>query len=162
MMNWKFWSVVSAAVLLSACSGSGTGNVPNYGEDPTPTPSMTPVSDVDGDSVPASQDCNDSDASVTVAVTWYVDSDSDGYGNADQSFTACLCPVGYVSNAEDCDDGNVSINPSASETCNGEDDDCDGVIDPVDSEGVGTWYVDQDDDGYGDSEQYLIACYPFS
>ena len=47
---------------------------------------------------------------------------------------------------EDCDDGNPLINPDAAELCNGVDDDCDGE---TDNSSDGTWYLDQDGDGYG-------------
>jgi uncharacterized protein (TIGR03382 family) len=61
------------------------------------------------------------------------DDDGDGY-------TDSTC------GGDDCDDTDSSINPGASETCNGVDDDCDSSID----EGVTTtYYIDSDGDGYG-------------
>lgn len=55
----------------------------------------------------------------------------------------------------DCDDENPEINPSASEVCNGVDDDCDGEID----EGVlNIYYQDFDEDGYGNPDENLEAC----
>jgi hypothetical protein len=52
---------------------------------------------------------------------------------------------GYDS-TKDCDDNNKDVNPGATETCNGIDDNCDTQID----EGVKTtFYVDGDGDNYG-------------
>jgi hypothetical protein len=66
-------------------------------------------------------------SSSCVNSTFYRDSDSDGYGNASWSILNCTSPAGYVSNSLDCNDGNPSIHPGASETCgNGVDEDCSG------------------------------------
>ncbi len=47
----------------------------------------------------------------------------------------------------DCDDMDLNINPDASESCDGVDNNCDGAVD----EGVTTtYYTDVDGDGYGD------------
>jgi hypothetical protein len=61
--------------------------------------------------------------------TYYEDADGDGYGVPDSSTTACTLPPGYSSLDSDCDDGDEGIHPGAYEFCDGEDDDCDGVID---------------------------------
>lgn len=62
--------------------------------------------------------------------TYYEDADSDGFGNPNVSFEACSAPEeGYVENNLDCDDGNASVNPGATELCNGIDENCDGNID---------------------------------
>ena len=57
----------------------------------------------------------------------------------------------------DCDDGEATIHPGATEQCDGIDQDCDGEID----NGVGTtYYQDLDQDGYGDEAVALQACEP--
>ena len=38
-------------------------------------------------------------------------------------------PAGFVDNSSDCDDTNFNINPDATEVCDGNDNDCDGVSD---------------------------------
>jgi hypothetical protein len=58
----------------------------------------------------------------------------------------------------DCDDKRALSNPDATETCNGEDDDCDGVVDEDESADVVTWYRDYDNDNYGDPETTDIDC----
>ena len=60
---------------------------------------------------------------------WYADSDGDLFGNSALSTYNCLQPNGYVVDSQDCDDGDVAVNPDATEVCNGIDDDCDGDSD---------------------------------
>ncbi|MFN4254236.1 MAG: MopE-related protein, partial [Saprospiraceae bacterium] len=61
---------------------------------------------------------------------FYADNDGDGYGNSFYSQFACTAPSGYVSNFDDCHDGNADIHPGAPEICvNNLDDDCNGTID---------------------------------
>ena len=68
-----------------------------------------------------------------VSSLFYADTDSDGYGNNSVLTVACAQPVGYVSNADDCDDSDAAINPDT------------------------VWYVDADSDGYGDSNSPSIT-----
>ena len=81
--------------------------------------------------------------------TFYIDYDGDGFGTDTEYFTLtdCDAPDGYVSNADDCDDTNPMVHPSATEVCDGEDNNCDGATD----EGLrSTQYLDADGDGFGD------------
>ncbi|MBK7755830.1 MAG: hypothetical protein IPI35_05325 [Deltaproteobacteria bacterium] len=58
---------------------------------------------------------------------------------------------------EDCDDDDAAVNPDATETCDGLDNNCDGQTD----EGVLTTYTtDADGDGYGDDSTATEACAP--
>ena len=67
-----------------------------------------------------------------------VDADGDGY-----------------SALEDCDDNDASAFPGNPESCDGVDNDCNGVVD----DGVqGTFYADSDGDGYGDATLPTEAC----
>ncbi|RLB85821.1 MAG: hypothetical protein DRH26_18020, partial [Deltaproteobacteria bacterium] len=63
--------------------------------------------------------------------TWYIDYDSDGFGDPNSSAVAITQPSGYVTNTKDCNDSDSSINPDVSESCNGVDDNCDFLIDDV-------------------------------
>jgi hypothetical protein len=64
---------------------------------------------------------------------WYLDSDGDGYGDPDHRRSACERPDGYTGDHTDCDDDDARINPRADEVCDGEDNDCDGVVDSTGS-----------------------------
>ncbi|MCY1015339.1 putative metal-binding motif-containing protein [Pyxidicoccus sp. MSG2] len=58
--------------------------------------------------------------------TWYPDDDGDGYGRNAGSQQTCVQPAGaYVSQGNDCDDGNTFTHPLATEICDGLDNDCD-------------------------------------
>ena len=104
--------------------------------------------------------CNSSiDENVTN--TYYLDNDGDGYGYALSTTQACSVPSGYVSDTSDCDDNSAVVNPSASEVCDGVDNDCDGYSDDgdssLDSSTTTTWYLDADGDGYG-ATSYVNRC----
>jgi len=61
--------------------------------------------------------------------TYFQDLDGDGFGNPSVSLVSCSQPIGYVTNNTDCNDGNAAVRPTATEVCNGIDDDCDGIVD---------------------------------
>ena len=87
--------------------------------------------------------------------TYYIDTDADGYGNASVSQIACTQPQGYVSNPDDCNDSSAAASPVATEICDGIDNDCNGATD----EAVElTFYLDYDQDGFGDPNQPYNGC----
>lgn len=88
-------------------------------------------------------------------VTSYLDSDRDTYGNASTSFTGCTVPTNYVLNSDDCDDFNANVHPNMVETCNDIDDNCNSIIDELVKI---TYYVDNDNDAYGNSSDSILAC----
>ncbi len=120
--------------------------------------------DNDGDGYAACEECDDSRADVNPGAsevcngldddcngtiddgaadmaTWYQDSDLDGYGST-TSVTQCDAPAGYIADGGDCDDTNRRVNPSASEVCDGVDNDCDGLIDePYNNKGGSPSFV---------------------
>ncbi|MFM7204938.1 MAG: MopE-related protein [Myxococcota bacterium] len=126
--------------------------------------------------VSTSTDCNDSDASIYpgnaetcdlkdnncnnqtdegVTSTYYVDGDGDGFGDPNRPQQACAAGNGLVSNNTDCKDSDTSVYPGATETCDLKDNDCDTQID----EGVkNTYYLDADEDGYGNPSKSTQAC----
>jgi hypothetical protein len=102
-------------------------------------------------------DCNDNDDQIGEEEMYYTDADSDGFGDADAVATISCTPVaGSVTNNEDCDDADDQVNPSATEVCDGIDNNCDGNTD----EGLTqvTYYEDADNDTYGDPASSVTDC----
>ena len=64
--------------------------------------------------------------------------------------------------AYDCNDDNPAISPSASEVCDGMDNDCDSLVDDLDDSldtSTGSpWHPDGDGDGWGASDETVMAC----
>jgi hypothetical protein len=79
---------------------------------------------------------------------WYLDADLDGYGDSSSFVWACSPSLGWVADATDCDDSLGVVSPDGIEACNGIDDDCDGLIDPLGSVGATVFYLDGDGDGF--------------
>jgi len=98
------------------------------------------------------------DTDTESGVTYYLDSDEDGYGDPDTSTISCTLPVGYVEDDSDCMDSDASVNPDGMEICNGIDDDCSGSID--DGFELLVWYSDNDGDGRGDPLHSVLSCFP--
>ncbi len=65
-------------------------------------------------------------------ITWYRDSDGDGYGDPNNSIVSNTTgPDGYVRDNRDCNDGNPNVNPSTPERCDGADNNCNGIVDEI-------------------------------
>jgi len=97
-------------------------------------------------------------------VTTYEDLDGDGVG-AGASSRACVAPEGWADVDGDCDDGDANNTPGADERCDGVDNDCDGLVDDDDvnlAVDEATWYIDDDNDGFGDdtTADPLLRCLP--
>jgi hypothetical protein len=107
----------------------------------------------------ADDDCDREidEAGAAGGADWYPDADGDGYGVPGEPISGCDAPDGYGKGQEDCDDADASVNPGATETCDDEDDDCDGAVDDDAIDGS-TWYDDGDGDGFGDTSTGTVAC----
>ena len=101
-------------------------------------------------------DLDDDDA---VEETFYTDADGDGFGDNSAEVVACGQPDGTSRQGDDCDDVDATVNPSADELCNEEDDDCDGLVDDDDTVvDPPVWLTDADGDGFGDDTTGVSAC----
>jgi hypothetical protein len=112
-------------------------------------------------------DAKDNDCDGTVdesdaldSIEWFPDSDFDSYGEPGYGVMSCSRPSGYVDNDQDCNDGNSDISPSAFETCDDVDNDCDGAVDDDDPDiaDAQVWYLDDDGDGFGDVDSSQESC----
>jgi hypothetical protein len=106
-------------------------------------------------------DCNDADPAYNPGATEedcedpndYNCDGSVGYADADgDGFAACA----------ECNDGDAAVHPDATEVCNGDDDDCDGLVDDdddsLDLASASPVYADLDADGYGDPATAAWMC----
>jgi hypothetical protein len=170
--------------LFLACDKPGDAKDPGEKVDTGGPPVEEPV-DADGDGSVEADDCNDNDANVnpdaeeicdgvdnncddeidndaTDALTFYQDTDGDGFGNPEMMEAACEAAEGYVDNMDDCDDSSGDINPDAAEVCDEMDNDCDGDVDDadedVDLETGMMVYADTDTDGLGDMAAGMMSC----
>ena len=102
-------------------------------------------------------DCNEStDEGVTII--YFLDSDGDGFGDEFSSVETCDRPQGYVDNIGDCNDIDATVNPLIPETCDGVDNNCDGNVDEAGAVGSSGWYLDDDGDGFGDVNNFMVSC----
>lgn len=61
---------------------------------------------------------------------FYIDVDGDGFGVDGSAESRCERPLNYADVGGDCDDASASVNPDAAESCDGIDNNCDGILDP--------------------------------
>jgi hypothetical protein len=119
-------------------------------------------------------DCDDTDAMVNPSIyadcedgrdedcdgeidegpdsTFYRDADGDGFGDADDTMSACAPPDGWVWDDTDCDDTSDAVHPDHREDCHDViDNDCDGFGDDEDPD------CDCPDHGYVEDEDLGTA-----
>lgn len=104
------------------------------------------------------EDCDGvADNDPVDSLPFFADVDGDGFGDSERTGEACFSshPPATVLNNQDCRDDDELFNPDANEVCDGEDNDCDGLVDDDDSSlDVRTAtrrYFDGDGDGFGRS-----------
>lgn len=95
-------------------------------------------------------DC-DGKAESSTEQTFYQDQDGDGWGTEALTEVGCLPSPGFAARAGDCDDLNGLKHPFAPERCDALDNDCSGQADDA------QYFIDQDQDGFGRSEQPALC-----
>ena len=74
--------------------------------------------------------CDGQADEVKEQAPWFADVDQDGYGDpGSQPVYSCYRIKGRVLSFNDCDDGDRTINPNATEICDGKDNNCNGAAD---------------------------------
>ncbi|MCO4748193.1 MAG: matrixin family metalloprotease [Proteobacteria bacterium] len=125
--------------------------------DPNVNPGATEVCDagnVDEDCDGGADDADPQGASGTSTV--FVDGDGDNFGTG-AALQLCDPASNHVAANGDCQDGDNTRYPTAPESCNNIDDDCDNVTDE-DAGDQSTWYFDKDGDGYGNPNRTEFGC----
>jgi hypothetical protein len=125
--------------------------------------------DDDGDGVVLLFDCAPDDPMIAPTLPERcngVDDDCDGAlavdeidADADGAVSCAVWEGAPGVEAGDCDDLDGTRHPGAVETCDGDDDDCDGVIDD-EAIDASVWFVDADADGFGGASDALASCDP--
>jgi predicted glutamine amidotransferase len=146
------------AVSEQACTPSG-GYVANSGDCNDNVAAINPGSLEVCDGFDNNCNGQTDEGSVCGATNYYCDTDSDSYLSltVSGSCNASNCvPNGCaITQGNDCNDADSSVNPGAVETCNGVDDNCDGN---TDESLLLTFYQDLDVDTYGNSLVSQQAC----
>jgi len=152
----------SGAMACDAPSGSVDVGLATDCDDaePAANPGATEICDGIDNDCDGLVDDDDASLDASTVSLWYEDSDMDGAGDPAVEYSACTAPAGTVSDSGDCDDSDAAIHPLADDTCDGIDNDCDGLMDDDDPDVVGsiTWYADDDLDGYGTPDDSMDAC----
>ena len=92
---------------------------------------------------------------------YYRDSDGDTYGANGDSLCLCTGAAPYTAfQGGDCDDADPLVHAGRVETCNGKDDDCDGMTDEPDTPGCVVYFRDDDTDGFGTASDSKCLCGP--
>ncbi len=122
---------------IGECSNTGRLECQNGQEIDTCTPNQPSEEVCDG----IDNNCN-GEIDEGLKITFYKDSDNDGFGDINNTIEACSLPDGYVENNNDCDDTEHNTNPDAQEICDGTDNNCNSETDEN--------FPDSDNDGIAD------------
>lgn len=132
------------------CSASGNWRALNAGDCDDSEPASFPGNLEICDSLDNDCDGIVNNSGAIGCQTYYYDYDGDDFGQNGTQF--CLCGAdGFYTAAVggDCNDSTTAVKPTATEVCNGIDDNCDGFTDPDNTTGCTQRYADQDLDGVG-------------
>jgi hypothetical protein len=142
------------------CASSSILSVSSCGDYTSPAGISYPNSGTYAESITNSAFCDSIitfDLTVTPSTTYYTDADNDGFGDDATATELCVDPgTGFSLTGGDCDDQDETINPNASDICDGLDNDCDGIFE--EDAVFTTYFTDQDNDGFGDDATATELC----
>lgn len=134
--------------------GQPTGYVSNSGDCDDSNNAINPGATEIADNI--DNNCNNAIDEGFTPITYYLDADNDSFGG-DSSVVSITNPgSNFVLITGDCDDNNNAIHPNATEICDGIDNNCNNAID--ENLAVLTYYIDVDNDGYGNALDSLVSC----
>jgi hypothetical protein len=107
--------------------------------------------------VPSEEVCDGVDNDCDGLVDEGCDEDGDGFCAVGMK---CVKGKGCPKGCFDCDDTNPDVHPRAVETCDGLDNNCNGVVDDEGCQGCKMFYLDRDGDGYGVDGYGRCMCKP--
>ncbi|MEC8379822.1 MAG: putative metal-binding motif-containing protein, partial [Myxococcota bacterium] len=163
------YGLTQTSICVCTETGYYRAESPNDCDDTDQTVNPAQVEVCDPDDVDENCDGLADDATAIGAQPFYVDIDSDGYGDStpglvlndgrSSPMVQCDLPQGFAGNGDDCNDQQVSINPGMPELCSSSfDDDCDGDDNDEDAVGCDSWYADVDLDGHGSVSDSKCYC----
>ncbi|MSQ82710.1 MAG: hypothetical protein EXR77_07305, partial [Myxococcales bacterium] len=100
--------------------------------------------------------CDGLDNNCNATIDEACDSDGDGYCDAKKQIIGIpsVCSKG----GGDCDDTTTTLHPGIVESCDGKDNNCNGLIDETGATGCTKFYYDGDLDGFGTPSSYECLC----
>lgn len=109
----------------------------------------------------ADNNCNGVANDPPCANFYWHDEDGDGFGDsaAPLGELGAQVPERAVTNSSDCAPAIASIHPGAPETCDGVDENCNGIADDGSGE-IRPFFRDGDFDGFGNPKDFVLACAP--
>ncbi|MCB9682331.1 MAG: hypothetical protein H6733_12765 [Alphaproteobacteria bacterium] len=127
---------VRLALVLTAAPFVGCGPTADYDLDDDGVVNFDDCAPEDPTSYPGAKEIcdgvdNNCDTRIDdgITATWYTDADGDGHGDPASAHDTCAPDPTDVTTNDDCDDTNAASYPGALELCDGEDNDCNEVID---------------------------------
>ncbi len=138
---------------ISACT-QPEGYAPFRGDCDDSDPAFSPAADdqCDGED----DDCDGIVDDNALLTPRYPDADGDGFGVETGLVYACTDLPGFVLQSGDCDDADPTISPVVEDTCNGQDDNCNGLVDEDALNRL--WFRDADGDQFGTELDTVDAC----